>query len=97
MFHDTAVLLFAITAGFATSGIVANLYRLLSGGRKEGFGRTAYYISMVVAGPNVLFEKAAQSWREKTCSRLVFWLAAMVAGYWSLVIGLLLIEIGLAL
>jgi hypothetical protein len=97
MLHDTVVLLFAITAGFTASGIVANAYRLLAAGRKEGFGRTAYYISMIVGGPSVLFENAAKALQEKSCSRLAFWLAAAVSGYWSLSIGLLIIEIWLSL
>ena len=97
MFHDTAVFLFAITTGFTASGIVSNLYRLMVGERKEGFGRTVYYASLVIAGPSVLFENAAKAWREKSCSKLAFWLAAAVAGYWSLALGLFIIEIVFAL
>jgi hypothetical protein len=97
MFHSAAVLLFAITAGFTASGIVSNLYRLIAGERKEGIGRTVYYASLVIAGPSVLFENAAKAWREKSCSRLAFWLAAAVAGYWSLALGLCIIEVALAL
>jgi uncharacterized protein DUF6949 len=97
MIHDTIVLLFAITAGFTASGIVANLYRLASRGRETATARTAYYVSMIIAGPSVLFENAAKALREKNCSRLAFWLAAAVSGYWSLALGLFLIEIGLSL
>jgi hypothetical protein len=97
MFHNAAVLLFAITTGFTASGIVSNLYRLITAKRKEDFGRTVYYASMVVAGPSVLFENAAKAWREKNCSKLAFWLAAAVAGYWSLALGLFIIEVALAL
>jgi hypothetical protein len=97
MLHTMVVLLFAITTGFTASGIVSNLYRLIVGGRKEDFGRTVYYASMVVAGPSVLFENAAKAWREKSCSKLAFWLAAAVAGYWSLALGLFVIEVALAL
>lgn len=97
MIHDTVVLLFAITAGFTASGIVANVYRLFARGRETGGVRTAYYVSMIVAGPSVLFENAAKALREKACSKLAFWLAAAVSGYWSLALGLFLIEIGLSL
>lgn len=97
MFHNAAVLLFAITTGFTASGIVSNLYRLITGGRKEQFGRTVYYTTMVIAGPSALFEAAAKSWREKSSSKLAFWLAAAVAGYWSLALGLFIIEVALAL
>ena len=97
MFHDTIVALFAVTAGFTTSGIVSNLYRLATTGRKEGFGRTVYYSCMVVAGPSVLFENAAKARREKSCSVLAFWLAAAVAGYWSLGLGLFVLEVALSI
>jgi hypothetical protein len=97
MLHDTIVLLFAITAGFTASGITANLYRLFPRSRDSNAGRTAYYVSMVVAGPSVLFENAAKALQEKNCSRLAFWLATAISGYWSLALGLLLIELGLSL
>ena len=97
MFHDIAVLLFAITAGFTASGIVANLYRLLSGERKDALNRTVYYASLAIAGPSVLFENAAQEWRQKKCSWMTFWLAAAVAGYWSLALGLFIIQVALAI
>ncbi|HEX4157745.1 MAG TPA: hypothetical protein VHY79_04660, partial [Rhizomicrobium sp.] len=73
MLHDFIVILFAMTAGFTASGIVANLYRLVAGARSNGLSRTVYYATMVVAGPNVLYENAAKARREKTCSRLAFW------------------------
>jgi hypothetical protein len=97
MFHNAAVLLFAITTGFTASGIASNLYRLIVGERKEGIGRSVYYASLIVAGPSVLFENAAKAWRENSRSKLAFWLAAAVAGYWSLAIGLFIIEVALAL
>jgi hypothetical protein len=93
MIHDTVVLMFAITVGFTASGIVANSYRLLASRRKGGFGRTAYYISMIVGGPSVLFENAVKDLHEKSCSRLAFWLATAVSGYWSLALGLFLLEL----
>ncbi len=52
---------------------------------------------MAVAGPNVLFENAAVSLREKSCSRSAFFIAASLAAYWSFTIGLLVIAIGMAL
>jgi hypothetical protein len=52
---------------------------------------------MIFAGPNVLFENAAKAWREKSCTAVAFWLAAALCGYWSLAIGLLVIQLGLAL
>jgi hypothetical protein len=97
MFRELAIFLYVITTGFAASGITANLYGLLTQRQKESSTRTAYYASMVIAGPNVLFQKAAEARRAEDCSLLTFWMAAAICGYWSLAIGLLIIEIVLAL
>jgi len=96
MFRDVAVLLYAITTGFTASGIVGNLYRVVVG-QKESSVRTAYYATMVIAGPNVFLQRAAEARRKKDCSWPAFWLAAAVCGYWSLAIGLLILSIALAL
>ena len=53
--------------------------------------------SLVIAGPSMLFENAAQAWRKKDCTWVTFWLAAAVAGYWSLALGLFIIQIALAI
>ena len=95
--HDLGVALFALAAGFTASGIIANLYRLVAIDAASSFGRAAYVAVMIFAGPNVLFENAARAWREKSCSAGVFWVAAAVSGYWSLAIGLLVIQLGVAL
>ena len=96
MLRDLSVALFAITAGFTASGIAANLYRILASKPASTGGRLTYLAVMVVAGPSVLFENAANSLRAKSCSRPAFWLAAAICAYWSLAIGLLVIEIALA-
>ena len=76
MIHDLYVALFAATAGFTASGIIANLYRLAVKKRKETtISRLTYLIVMIIAGPTVLFNSAANSWREKSCSTFAFWLA----------------------
>lgn len=95
--HDLTVALFALASGFTASGIIANLYRIVATDKGSALGRAAYVAVMIFAGPNVLFENAAKAWREKTCSATAFWLAAAVSGYWSLAIGLLVIQLGLAL
>ena len=97
MLKDILLVGFATLAGFTASGIIANLYRLIAGKPETTGGRIGYFAVMVVAGPNVLFENAARSWRAKSCSAVSFWLAAAVSGYWSLAIGLLVIQLGLAL
>jgi hypothetical protein len=96
--HDLFVALFATTAGFTASGILANLYRLIVGKQDTGgMARTAYVVVMVIAGPSVLLENAAAKLREKSCSRLAFWLVASVSAYWSFAIGLFVLNVGLAL
>jgi len=88
MVHNILIFMFAMTGGFAVSGICANLYRILAPKPKNGATRASYYIVMVVAGPTVLFDNAARSWRKKDCSALAFWLAAAISAYWSFIIGL---------
>ena len=95
--HNVGVALFALAAGFAASGIVANGYRILAQEKSSQLGRAAYVAVMIFAGPNVLFENAARAWRDKSCSAGAFWLAAAISGYWSLAIGLLVIQLGTAL
>jgi hypothetical protein len=95
--HDLVVALFALASGFTASGIIANIYRIVSNGKKSELGRAAYVAVMIFAGPNVLFENAAKAWREKSCTAVAFWLATALCGYWSLAIGLLVIQLGLAL
>ncbi len=95
--HDGMALLFIITVGLTTSGIVANVYRLLASKHKALAGKAVYLTVMVVAGPSVLFDNAARTRRKKECSNFAFWIAAAVASYWSLAIGLLVAELALAL
>jgi hypothetical protein len=92
------VVLFATTAGFTASGILANLYRLIAGDKPQSSNRKTVYLAiMVVAGPSVLLENAANSLKTKDCSRVAFWLAAAIAGYWSFAIGLFVLNLSLAL
>jgi hypothetical protein len=95
--HDALVALFAIAAGFTASGIAASLYRLVAKDTGSPLGRAIYVAVMIFAGPTVLFENAARAWRQKSCSGVAFWLAAALSGYWSMALGLLVIQFGLAL
>jgi hypothetical protein len=98
MYRDVMVALFATAAGFTASGITANIYRIFVKAKAESFpARIGYVAVMVAAGPSVLFENAARSWRKKDCSAVAFWLAAAVAGYWSFALGLFVIEVGLSI
>jgi hypothetical protein len=91
---DFFVIAFATLAGFTASGILANLYRLLAQKPVSAAGRVGYVAVMIVAGPNVLFENAATSFRAKDCSRFAFFLAASIAAYWSFGLGLFVIQFG---
>jgi hypothetical protein len=97
MFRDAMLILFATTAGFTASGIIANVYRLIVKKAETTVGRIAYVVVMVVAGPTVLFDNAARAWRTKACSATAFWLAAAICGYWSLALGLLVMQLALAI
>jgi hypothetical protein len=98
MGRDLMVALFATTAGFTVSGILANLYRLIvKTPDNNNVTRGAYYAVMVLAGPNVLLENAAAKLREKSCSKWAFWLAAAISAYWSFAIGLFVLNIYIVL
>lgn len=94
--HGLMIILFAIAIGFTASGITANTYRLIAKKPEGLMARIVYAGVMVVAGPNVLFENAATSFRAKKCSGIAFWLAAAIAGYWSFFLGLLVLNIYIA-
>ena len=96
MYRVLLLFAFSTLAGFTASGILANLYRLVATKPETTAGRMGYLAVMVVAGPNVLFENAATSFRAKDCSSFAFWLAASVAAYWSFALGMILIQVWLA-
>jgi hypothetical protein len=91
------LLLFSITAGFTASGIIANLYRLCGFNTKSRIGRVWRAIVLVVAGPSVMFENAMSSLIKKECSQFAFWLVAVAVLYWSLGLGLLVLELAMHL
>jgi hypothetical protein len=96
MLHGLLIILFAIAIGFTASGITANIYRLIAAKPESLYAKVIYAGVMVLAGPSVLFENAATSFKTKKCSGLAFWMAAAVTGYWSFVLGLLVLNIYVA-
>ena len=94
MVKDFVVVMFAMAAGFTLSGIVESLYRLVA---RQPANEEPHLLVMVVAGPNVLLQGAAKSMRRQNLSQPMFWLAAAVAGYWSFVLGLFLLNLVVAL
>ena len=93
MVKDLIVVMFAMAAGFTLSGIVTSLYRLVMGQRGS---EEPHLLVMVVAGPNVLLQGATKSLRARNLSQPLFWLASAVAGYWSFVLGLFLLNLVVA-
>jgi hypothetical protein len=90
---------FAVAAGFAASGIAANLYRLVceqAGVKPESqTGKLSRWIVMVVAGPNVLFATAYRNLRAKQWKPVQFWVIAALVSYWSLALGLFVIDVAI--
>jgi hypothetical protein len=97
LYRDIALVAYATLAGFTASGILANIYRLVAPKPASLGGRIGYVAVMVVAGPNVLFHNAAASFRAKDCSTFAFWLAALIAAYWSFALGLFIVQVFMAL
>jgi hypothetical protein len=93
--HGLLLVLFSIAAGFTASAIVTNLYRI-SGLRSETPATRALRSAvLVLAGPSVLFESAMRGFLAKTWTPIGFWLAAGVTAYWSLFVGLLVVDIAI--
>lgn len=95
--YGFVLMLFAITVGFTASGIAANLYRLSGAEAKTSAERTIRLVVMVVAGPSMIFENAVQGLMSKKWTRATFWLATVGVTYWSLALGLLVLQVALAL
>jgi hypothetical protein len=95
--HGIWLALFAIVTGFTASGIVANLYRLSGVTGNTVNGRTVRMIVMVVAGPSVVFEHAMKGLMAKEWSPVIFWLVTGVMMYWSLAIGLFVLDVAMHL
>ena len=86
---------FAMTAGFTVSAIVANLYRLFVPKPQGSSDYTVRMVVMIVAGPSVLFEAAMRGLLTKQWGIIGFTLAASAVVYWSLVIGILMLDIAM--
>jgi hypothetical protein len=94
MLREFTLIVFCILAGYAASGIVACVYRMVA---TKPVSRTAlaiHWAVMIFAGPNVLLENANRNRKTQNCSTSAFWFAAVVAGYWSLALGLVVVQVG---
>jgi hypothetical protein len=95
--HAFWMFMFAVTAGFTASGVTANIYRVSGFKAKNTAGRVLQAAVLVVAGPNVLFEKAMRGFLQKEWKPITFWLVSAGVFYWSLALGLLVLEIAIRL
>jgi hypothetical protein len=91
--RDFLLVMFAIGAGLTLSGIVANLYRLMASKPKSDGETWIYYGVMVLAGPSVLFDNATRSFRKKECTGWALAFALLLAVYWAMVLGAILLEV----
>jgi hypothetical protein len=94
--NSLLLFLFATTAGFTASGIVASLYRIAGLGGKGTGNQVVRAIIMIVAGPTVLFETAMRGYIAKAWTPLFFWGVTAVVMYWSLALGLFVLQLALS-
>ena len=90
--REVTILFFSIACGLTTSGIVANLYRLVIPAAKKLPETMLHWPIMALAGPSVLFENASKSLRTKKCSIPGYCFAISLSLYWSFAIGLLMLS-----
>jgi len=95
--HALAWFLIVITAGFTASGIVANLYRIAGFKPESRSGSIVRAAVLVFSGPSEIFESAMHARMTKAWSPLAFWLVAAAVSYWSLALGLLVLQFSMYL
>ena len=91
--HSVWIVVFAVAFGFTASGIVASLYRLSGVAAETNQGKILRTAILVVAGPTVIFEAAVNALLAKEWSPIVFWFVIAGISYWSLGIGLFILDI----
>jgi hypothetical protein len=92
--HGFILTLFAFAGGQALSGIVTNSYRLLAR-REEGEPASwLRYAVLLFAGPCILLENSTRSFRQKECSAAAYGFALGLAGCWSFLLGVGMVQLG---
>lgn len=87
------LVLFAMAAGFTVSSIAANVYRLVAPAPIQNKGWLWRTAVMIFAGPNLCFDAAMKRRAAKTWSPPLFWCALAGVAYWSMALGLLVIDV----
>ena len=104
--HSLWLLFFLIAAGFTASAIIANIYRICQpagarakmGPKMEGVSERAVRSAvMIFAGPSMLFDNAVKGFVAKTWHPVSFWLVTGAVLYWSLGLGLIVMEVAIRL
>jgi hypothetical protein len=93
--HPIGLIFFSIAAGFTASAIVADLYRISGFRANNSQGEMVRIAVLVIAGPSVLFESALRGFSAKDWNARAFWLATAGVLYWSLGIGLLVVDVAI--
>lgn len=91
--QDLWLIFFAIGAGFTASGVVATVYKIAGMDPRTTPGKVVRLAIMVIAGPAILFENAMKGLIDRRWPPVFFWLAAAGIAYWSLALGLLVIQL----
>jgi hypothetical protein len=90
--HTVTTVLIVLTAGFTASAIVANLYRIAGFTPETTSGHALRLAVLMIAGPSEIFETAVEARINGQWSALGFWLVIAAIGYWSLILGLIVVN-----
>ncbi len=91
--HSIWLILFAIAAGFTASGVVASLHRFLGVNTQTQSGKIVGTAVLALAGPSIIFQMAMNGLRAKEWKPLTCWVVVAGLTFWSLGIGLLILDI----
>ena len=91
--HGIWLALFAVAAGFTTSGVVASLYRCSGISAHSSTGKVVATVVLVFAGPTVILRMAMNGLRSKEWKPLAGWLVVAGLSSWSLAIGLIVLDV----
>jgi len=97
---DALIFAYVMAVGFVLAGLLSSFIQLVSGEpmrfavEHRSFTKSIGSVLLrVLAGPEILMRNAWRGMIFEQRSKVWFWLAAGVAGFWSLLIGSLLIDI----
>ena len=90
--HPLATVLIVLTAGFTASAIVANVYRMVGAAPETTSGDFVRVLVLLFAGPSEIFEIAIDARLNGQWSATWFWLTISMVCYWSLVLGMIVLQ-----